>query len=98
MNFFLVLPMGSEKADWRCAMNLRPVEGIRAVGPAEVKRLADDVSPAFAVEAAGLLEQDSYGGSSQGQSRGLEEEDADSLDENEAAGRSPGVEKLDVVA
>lgn len=78
-------------------MILRPVEGIRAVGPVEVKRSASDVSPAFAVEAAGLLEQDSYGGGSQGQSRGLEE-DADSLDENEAAGTSPGVEKLDVVA
>lgn len=79
-------------------MNLRPVEGIRAVGPVGVKRSANDVSPAFAVEAAGLLEEDSYAGSAQRQSRGLEEEDADLLDENESGDSAPGAGKLDVVA
>lgn len=55
-------------------MELRPVEGIRAVGPVDVRRAANDVAPAVGVEAAGQMEEDSYDASAKRQDRGLEED------------------------
>ena len=67
----------------RRGMDLRPVEGVRAIGPVGVKRSASDVAPAFAVDGSGRLEEDFYGASASRQDRGLEEEDAELTEDTE---------------
>jgi hypothetical protein len=79
-------------------MELRPVEGIRAVGPVDVRRAASDVTPALGVEAEGRMEDDSYGGSAKRQGRGLEEEDTVLEDELGSPDLVTGPGKVDVVA
>ena len=61
------------------------MEGIRAVGPVSIRRVASDVMPAAGVEGAGRMEEDSYGGRKRGEERGLDE-DADEV--KEEAGQS----------
>lgn len=56
-------------------MELGPVGAIRAVGSVGVNRSASDVTPAFAVEGSGRMEDDSYAGERKEQDRGMEEED-----------------------
>ena len=65
-------------------MELSPIPGIRAVGPATVSRDEREVRPPFALDPSGRLADDAYNDARQETERGLEEEDdateeADSL-------------------
>jgi hypothetical protein len=57
-------------------MELGKVDAIQAVRPAATSRSASDVMPAFAVDGAGRMQDDSYDGDAEGQDRGMEEETA----------------------
>jgi hypothetical protein len=73
-------------------MEIRPVEGIRVVAPAGVRRFANGIVPAIAVEGSGRMEDDGYGEGAKQQDRGMEEEDAAALPEE--CEESPDVAKV----
>jgi hypothetical protein len=79
-------------------MELRPIEAIRAVGSLGMKRWAGDVAPAFEVEAAGRMEEDSYSDGAKRQDRGMEEEDTILENENESNEGRVIAGKVDVLA
>lgn len=66
-------------------MELGKVEAIQAVRPAAVSRSASDVLPAFAVDGAGRMQDDSYRGDAKEQDRGMEEEAAELVTDSEIA-------------
>jgi hypothetical protein len=74
-------------------MELGPVEGSRTVEPVSVSRSASDVTPAFAVEGSGRMQDDSYGGDAMGSDRGMEEDDAVEGDETESEQNELGIFK-----
>jgi hypothetical protein len=64
-------------------MDLRPVEQIGAVSRVHLKPNAADVAPPFAIDGPGRMEEDSYSAGAERPDRGLEEEDAEELKEEE---------------
>ena len=63
-------------------MEVGGIEGVRAIDGLGVTRRAGDVSPAFAVERAERMDEDSYGGNARRQDRGMEEDDAEEVTED----------------
>ncbi|MGA7243826.1 MAG: hypothetical protein WBX19_11610 [Terracidiphilus sp.] len=57
-------------------MELRPIPGIRGLGPASTSRIEREVEPPIALDPSSRMEDDAYNGSGQGAERGLEEEDS----------------------
>ncbi len=62
-------------------MELRPILGIRGLGPASTARIEREVEPPFALDPSSRMEDDAYNGTNQGAQRGLEEEDSEPAEE-----------------
>jgi len=76
-------------------MELGKVDAIQAVGSVSVNRSASDAMPAFSVDGARRMQDDSYGGDAKEQDRGMEQEAAELVDhaekaEEAAAGKEEG--------
>lgn len=67
-------------------MELSPIPGIRAVGPARMLQGERDVQPTFALDPSGRMEDDAYSDGRREPERGLEEEDteAEAAEETES--------------
>ena len=74
-------------------MELRPIPGIRGLGPASTPRIEREVEPPIALDPSSRMEDDAYNGTGQGAERGLEEEDPEiteeTTDATEASSTSP---------
>lgn len=77
-------------------MELRPIEGIRAVAAVGVKQWAGDVAAAIGANAMERMVDDSYSGGKR-QERGLEE-DAEPEDGEDSSDVSVTAGKVDVLA
>jgi hypothetical protein len=62
-------------------MELSPIPGIRAIGPATAPRDEREVQPPFALDRSGRMQDDAYNGARQETERGLEEEDSEVAEE-----------------
>ena len=71
----------TDERDWRGAMELHPVEGVRPVSRIGVQRSASGVTPPFAVDGTDRAEEDTSRRGAKQQDRGLEEDLEDSLSE-----------------
>ena len=75
-------------------MDIRALEKIRVPAATGVRRIADELSPAFAVDAP-RMEDDSYNEAANQQNRGMEEEDDPSLAEESKLPPSPSADEDD---
>jgi hypothetical protein len=62
-------------------MELSPIPGIRAMGPATVSRDEREVRPPFALNASGRMSEDAYSGAREETERGLEDESDEAVEE-----------------
>ena len=67
-------------------MELSPIPGIRAVSPPTARRDEREVQPTLGLGPSERMEDDAYHGANQDTERGLEQEDAEAVEE--AGGRS----------
>jgi hypothetical protein len=65
-------------------MELSPIPGIRAVGPALVARDEREVQPPFALDPSGRMGDDAYNDTRHETGRGLEEEDSTVAEETDS--------------
>jgi hypothetical protein len=65
-------------------MELTPIAGIRALGPATSPRDEREVQPTFALDPSGRMADDAYKGARQEAERGLEEEDSEVAEQTDS--------------
>jgi hypothetical protein len=72
-------------------MEISPISGIRATGPATVSRDEREVPPTFALDPSGRLGDDAYNSARQETERGLEEKDSEEVEESDEPSEIPSI-------